>query len=42
MDRQDEGIEGYDLVRHGRFAAGDNVDTNGRDNEKRTQLDWHA
>jgi hypothetical protein len=34
MDRQNEGIEGYDPARHGRFAAGDHVDTNGRDTEK--------
>jgi hypothetical protein len=35
MGRQDEGIEGYDPVRHGRFVAGDYVDTNGRDTVKK-------
>ena len=42
MDRQNEGIEGYDPARHGRFAAGDHVDTNGRDTEKMTQLYWYT
>jgi hypothetical protein len=32
MDRQDEGIEGYDPARDGRFAAGEHVDINGRNN----------
>ena len=30
-DRQNEGIKGIDPVRFGRFVAGVNVDTNGRD-----------
>ncbi|MDD4238820.1 MAG: hypothetical protein PHT62_09740 [Desulfotomaculaceae bacterium] len=42
MDRQNEGIEGYDPARHGRFAAGDHVDTNGRDTEKMTQFHWYT
>jgi len=42
MDRQNEGIEGYDPVRHGRFAAGDHVDTNGRNIEKVMQLYWYT
>jgi hypothetical protein len=42
MGKQDEGIEGFDPVRHRRFVAGVYVDTNGRDIEKRTQLLWYS
>jgi hypothetical protein len=35
LGRQDEGIEGKDPARDGRFAAGEHVDTNGCNNGKR-------
>jgi len=34
MGKQDEGIEGFDPVRHRRFVAGVYVDTNGHNIEK--------
>jgi len=35
MGRQNEGIEGIDPVRHGRVATGEQVDSKGRNSEKK-------
>lgn len=38
LDRQNEGIEGNDPVRHGRFATGVQVDTKGHNKQKTYRL----
>ena len=40
VGRQDEGIEGIDPVRHGRFAARRIVDPNGHNNKKLSLFCW--
>jgi hypothetical protein len=41
VGRQNEGIEGIDPVRHGRVAAGEYVDSKGRNKPENAKAYWN-